>query len=64
VELDVHSLETIGPTKDGGKKNFEVLSAWEKVKQAEAPKARVKKKACKVKVDRVEKSYGASKITT
>jgi hypothetical protein len=28
------------------------------------PKPRVKKKTCKVNVDRVEKSYGSSKITT
>jgi hypothetical protein len=32
VELDVHNLETNGQAKDGGKKNFEVPSAWEKVK--------------------------------
>jgi hypothetical protein len=28
------------------------------------PKPGVKKKTCKVKVDRVKKSYGASRITT
>jgi hypothetical protein len=28
------------------------------------PKPRVKKKACKVKGDRVENSYGTSRITT
>jgi hypothetical protein len=37
---DVHSLKTIGQSKDGGKKNFEVSSAWEEVKEAKAPKAR------------------------
>jgi hypothetical protein len=49
--------------KDGGKKSFEVLSARGKVKETRNPKPRVKKKTCKVKVDRV-KSYGASRITT
>jgi hypothetical protein len=33
-------------------------------KRLRNPKPRVKKKTCKVKVDRVKKSYGASKITT
>jgi hypothetical protein len=55
----VHNLETASQAKDGGKKNFEVSSAWEKVKKVEVPKARVKKKTCIVKVDRVEKSYDA-----
>jgi hypothetical protein len=64
VKLDVHSLETTGRTKDGGKKNFKVPIAQEKDKEVEAPKARGEEKACKVKVDRVEKSYGASRITT
>jgi hypothetical protein len=40
VRLDVHILETTDQIKDGGKKSFEVLSGWEKVKEAEEPKAR------------------------
>jgi hypothetical protein len=47
----------------GVTKSFEVPSAREKVKETRNPKPRVKKKTCKVKVDRV-KSYGASRITT
>jgi hypothetical protein len=39
-------------------------SAREKVKEIRNPKPGVKKKTCKVKVDRVKKSYGASRITT
>jgi hypothetical protein len=42
VELCVYNSETTGQAKDRGKKNFEVPSAWEKVKKAEVPKARVK----------------------
>jgi hypothetical protein len=33
-------------------------------KRPRNPKPRVKKKACKVKGDRVENSYGTSRITT
>jgi hypothetical protein len=33
-------------------------------KRLRNPKPRVKKKTCKVKDDRVEKSYGTSRITT
>jgi hypothetical protein len=33
-------------------------------KRLRNPKPRVKKKTCKVKGDRVEKSYGTSRITT
>jgi hypothetical protein len=40
VKLGVHNLETTGQAKDGGRKNFEVPSAWQKVKKAEVPKAR------------------------
>jgi hypothetical protein len=36
----VHILKTTDQTKDGGKKSFEVPSAWEKVKEVEEPKAR------------------------
>ena len=43
---------------------FKVPSAREKVKETRNPKPGVKKKTCKVKVDRVKKSYGASRITT
>jgi hypothetical protein len=64
VRLDVRNSETTDQAKDGGKKSFEVLSAREKVKETRNPKLGVKKKTCKVKVDRVEKSYGASRITT
>jgi hypothetical protein len=48
VKLGVHILETIGQANDGGKKSFEVPSAREKNKEVEEPKARVKKKTCKV----------------
>jgi hypothetical protein len=60
----MRNSETTDQAKDGGKKSFEVSSAREKVKEAEEPKAEVKKKTCKVKVDRVEKRYGASRIMT
>jgi hypothetical protein len=40
VKLGVQILETTGQAKDGGKNNFEVLSAREKVKEGEEPKAR------------------------
>ena len=63
MTLDVHNSETTDQAKDGGKKSFEVQSAPEKVKETRNPKLGVKKKTCKVKVDRV-KSYGASRITT
>jgi hypothetical protein len=36
----VSFLETTDQAKDGGKKSFEVLSAWGKVKEVEEPKAR------------------------
>jgi hypothetical protein len=64
VRLSVHNLETTDQAKDGGNKNFDVSSAWEKVKETEVPKARGEENTCKVKVDQVEKSYGASRITT
>jgi hypothetical protein len=64
VRLDVHNLETTDQTKDGSKKSFEVSSAREKVKETRNPKPGVKKNTCKVKDDRVKKSYGASRITT
>jgi hypothetical protein len=51
VSLGVHIWETANQAKDGSKKSFEVPSAWEKVKEAKEPKAGVKKKTCKVKVD-------------
>jgi hypothetical protein len=63
VRLDVRNSEATDQAKDGGKKSFEVLSAQEKVKETRNPKLGVKK-TCKVKVDRVKKSYGASRITT
>ena len=57
-------MEIVDQAKDGSKKSFEVPSAREKVKETRNPKTRVKKKTCKVKVDRVKRSYGASRITT
>jgi hypothetical protein len=60
----VRSSETTDQAKDGGKKSFEVPSAREKVKRLRNPKPRVKKKTCKVRGDRVEKSYDTSRITT
>jgi hypothetical protein len=64
VSLDVRNSETTDQAKDGGKKRLEVPSAWEKVKETRNPKPGVKKKTCKVKDDRVKKSYGASRINT
>jgi hypothetical protein len=64
VRLDVRNSETTDQAKDEGKKSFEVPSAREKVKETRKPKPGVKKKSCKVKVDRVKKSYGASRIMT
>jgi hypothetical protein len=64
VRLDVHNLETTDQTKDGSKKSFEVPSAREKVKETRNPKPGVKKETCRIKVDRVKKSYGASRNTT
>ena len=64
VRLSVHILETTGQSKDGGKKNFELPSARGRSWRLRNPKPRVKKKACKVKGDRVENSYGTSRITT
>jgi hypothetical protein len=64
VRLDVRNSEITDQAKDGGKNSFEVPSAREKVKETRNPKPGVKKKTCKVKVDRVKKSYGASRITT
>jgi hypothetical protein len=64
VRLDVRNSKTTDQAKDGGKKSFEVPSAQEKVKETRNPTPGVKKKTCKVKVDRVKKSYGASRITT
>jgi hypothetical protein len=63
VRLGVRNSETTDQT-NGGKKSFEVPSAREKVKETRNPKPGEKKKTCKVKVDRVKKSYGASRITT
>jgi hypothetical protein len=40
VSLVVHTLETVAQAKDGSKKSFKVHSAWDKVKEAEEPKAR------------------------
>jgi hypothetical protein len=40
VRLDMHILEITDQAKDGGKKNCEVLSAQEKVKEVEEPKDR------------------------
>jgi hypothetical protein len=60
----VRNSETTDQAKDGGKKSFEVPSTRETVKETRTPKPGVKKNNCKVKVDRVKKSYGASRITT
>jgi hypothetical protein len=60
----VRNSETTDQAKHGGKKSFEVPSAREKVMETRNPKPGVKKKTCKVKVDRVKKSSGASRITT
>ena len=57
-------METTDQTKVGSKKSFKVPSAWEKVKETRNPRPWVKKKPCRIKVDRVKKSYGASRITT
>jgi hypothetical protein len=63
----VRSSETTDQAKDGGKKSFEE-SRYQvhgrRSKRLRNPKLRVKKKTCKVKGDRVENSYGTSRITT
>jgi hypothetical protein len=64
VRLGVRNSETTDQAKDGGKKSFEVPSALGRSKRLRNPKPGVKKKTCKVKVDRVDKSNGASRITT
>jgi hypothetical protein len=64
VRLDVHNSETTDQAKNGSKKSFEVPSAWEKFKETRNPRPGVKKKTCGIKVDRVKKSYGASRNTT
>ena len=64
MRLGVRNSETTDQAKDGGKKSFEVPSAREKVKETRNPKPGVKKKTCGIKVDRVKKSYGASRNTT
>jgi hypothetical protein len=64
VRLDVHNLETTNRTKDGSKKSFKVPSAREKVKETRNPKPGVKKETCGIRVDRVKKSYAASRNTT
>jgi hypothetical protein len=64
VRLDVRNSETTDQAKDGGKKSFKVPSAREKIKETRNPKPGVKKKTCKVKVDRVKMSYDAPRITT
>jgi hypothetical protein len=40
ARLGMHILDTTDQAKDGGKKSFKVPSAWEKVMEAEEPKAR------------------------
>ena len=60
----MRNSETTDQAKDGGKKSFEVPSAREKVKETRNPKPGVKKETCGIKVDRVKKSYGASRNTT
>ena len=64
MRLDVRNSETTDQAKDGGKKSFEAPSAREKVKETRNPRPGVKKKTCGIKVDRVKKSYGASRNTT
>jgi hypothetical protein len=64
VSLGVHILETADQAKEERKKSFEVPSSREKVKEAEEPIVRGEEEDFKVKVDRVEKSYNASKITS
>jgi hypothetical protein len=43
VRLGVHNSETTSQDKNGGKKSFEVLSAWEKVNEVKVPKDRGEK---------------------
>ena len=62
MRLGVRNSETTDQAKDGGKNSFEVPSALEKVKETRNTKPGVKK-TCKVKDDRVKKSYDASRIT-
>jgi hypothetical protein len=56
VELNVHNLETTDRTGDEGK-NFEELSAQEKVKKTEVPKDKGEEDGLQeVKVGKAEKS--------
>jgi hypothetical protein len=55
VRLGLHILETISQAKDGVHER--------RSRTPTNPKPGVKKKTCEVKVDRVEKRYGASRIT-
>jgi hypothetical protein len=65
VELDVHNLETSNWIEDEGKKNFEELSAREKVKKTKVPKARGEEDGLQeVKVGQAKKSLGTSRITS
>jgi hypothetical protein len=65
VELDVHNLGTIDRTEDEGKNNFKGPSAQEKVKNTKVPKVKGEEDCLQeVKVGQVEKSHGASRITT
>ena len=64
MRLDVRNSGTTDQAQDRGKKSFEVPSAREKVKETRNPKPGVKKETCRIRVDRVKKSYGASKNTT
>ena len=46
MRLGVHILKTTGQANDGDKKSFEVLSAREKVKEVEEPKAMGEELVC------------------
>jgi hypothetical protein len=64
VELDVHNLELNGQTKDGGMEIFQVLEQGINSRGPRYLKQRWRRGSCKVKVDNVEKGYGALRITT
>jgi hypothetical protein len=64
VRLGVHNSETTDQAKDGGKRALRYRVHGTRSNMSRNPKLGVKKKTCKVKVDRVEKRDGASRITT
>jgi hypothetical protein len=64
VDLGVLNLDTAGQAKMEARRNLRYLVHGRRSRRPRYLKPGVKKKACKVMVDRVKKSYGALRITT